>query len=185
MITNPMSIDHYDETDYNPETIEFIQWREKISNTAKAVGKEVGFEDVVINVFGTWGYRDRIGTIRLWMNGCQIVHYWDDATVARFRHEDDEMLLRELLPQLVAEATKISAKLALKKEQERIEKAELEAAKAAKAAEQKAKAAQQMEQYRALSPEQIKADWLAKVAAAKAAQAAKEAESRKPKLRKR
>lgn len=169
MITNPMSSEHYDETDYNPRSIEFIRWTEKVSATAQKIGKEVGFEDVVINVFGTWGYSYRIGTIQLWMNGCQIIRHLDDETVARFQVEDDEMLLRELLPQLVAEATKISAKLALKKEQERIEKAELEAAKAAKAAEQKAKAAQQMEQYRALSPEQIKADWLAKVAAAKAA----------------
>lgn len=182
MITNPMSGEHYDETDYNPQSIEFIRWTEKVWAIAQTVGKEVGFENVVINVFGNWGYRDRIGTVRLWLNGCESVHYWDDATVARFKTEEAELLLRELLPQLVAEATKISAKLALKKEQERIEKAELEAAAAKKAKEQKAKAAQQIEQYKALSPEQIKADWLAKVAAAKAAQ---ELESRKPKLRRR
>ena len=175
-----MASDHFDESDYNPETIEFVQWREKIQSTAKAVGKEIGFEDVVINVFGTWGYRDRIGTVRLYLNGCESVQYWNDDTVKKFHSEEDaEMLLRQLLPQmlqLVAEETKQkAAKIALEKERERIE-AEIDAKKEA---ELKAKAAQQMEQYKALTPEQIKADWAAKVAAAKAAQAAQEKEKKR------
>lgn len=180
MITNPMSGEHYDETDYNPEPIEFIRWRERVTALAKDVGKAVGFEDVVINVFGTWGYTHGIGTVRVWINGCESFHYWNDATVARFQDEDPEMLLRELLPQLVASATKKTKQAEEKKAQEKAQERIKTETEAALLAAKKAASFQKIEEYKTLSPEQIKASWAAKLAAAKAAQ---EAEARKPKLR--
>ena len=111
------------------------------------------------------------------MNGCQYIHHWSDSVVARFKSEEPETLLTELLEELLepaSEATKQEAsrkqQIRIKEESERKEALEQEARK-------EAESAQKIEQYKALTPEQVKADWAAKVAAAKAAA---EKESKRP-----
>ena len=179
---NPAHSENYDESDYNGESSLQIEWREKVCNLARKVGIQLGFQNVVINVFGDWGYVDSIGTVRISMNGCEYVHHWNDFVVGRFKTEETEALLTELLAELLEPASEATKQEASKKEQIRI-KEESELKKALEQdARRKAESAQKIEQYKALTPEQVKANWAAKVAAAKVAA---EKESKRPILRKR
>jgi hypothetical protein len=182
MISNPMHSESYDESDYNPDSREMKVWREKISLLAQEVGGSFGFQNVVINVFGDWGYIDSIGTVRLSMNGCEFVHHWSETIVSRFKNEEPEALLTELLAELLEPASEAILQEAFRKEQVRIS-SESELKKALEQdARRAAEAAQKIEQYKKLTPEQVKAEWAAKVAASKAAT---EKESKKPILRRR
>ena len=178
-----MHSESYDESDYyNPDSHEMKVWREKISFLAQEVGGSLGFQNVVINVFGDWGYVDSIGTVRLSMNGCEYIHHWSDSVVARFKNEEPEALLTELLAELLEPASEATKQEASRKAQIRArEESELKES-LEQEAKRKAETAQKIEQYKALTPEQVKADWMAKVAASKAAA---EKESKKPILRKR
>ena len=182
---SPAHSENYDESDYNGESTLQIEWREKICSLAQQVGEKVGFKSVVINVFGNWGYVDSIGTVRLSMNGCEYIHHWSDSVIARFKNEEPEALLTELLAELLEPASEATKQEALWKEQVRIrEESELKKS-LEQEAKRKAEAAQKIEQYKKLTPEQVKADWAAKVAASKVAAEEEAKRAKRPILRKR
>jgi hypothetical protein len=185
MISNPMHSESYDESDYNPDSREMKVWREKISFLAQEVGGSFGFQNVVINVFGDWGYVDSIGTVYIQMNGCEFVHHWSETIVSRFKNEEPEALLKELLTELLEPVSFGTKQEAFRKEQVRARKESELKASLEQDARRKAEVAQKIEQYKALTPEQVKAEWAAKVAASKVAAGEEAKRAKKPILRRR